>query len=527
MTNINPLADVERRLWSAADNLRANSKLRSHEYSTPVLGLIFLSYADHRFQEVMTRLGPTADMDDVQAEGVLYLPEEARYSKLLDLPDGENIGKAINTAMTAIESVNPDLAGALPKLYNRLDNELLGSLLKSFNFAEIAAGLEGDAFGRVFEFFLTEFARSEGQLGGEFFTPISLVKLMVEIMEPYSGKVYDPACGSGGMFVQSARFVTEHQRNPADVLSVYGQEKTAETMRLARMNMAVHGLTGDIKQGNTFYEDLHVSVKGDGVGKFDFALANPPFNVKGVSRDRIQNDPRLPYGLPTTDNANYLWLQFIASSLNEKGRAGVVMANSASDARSGDALIRQKMIEAGIIDVMLSTSSNLFYTVTLPATIWFMDKGKSGTAREDTVLFVDARGIFTQVTRALRELSAVQVELVANIVRLYRGEKLEVVHGTQAALDALFPDGVYQDVLGLCKAATRAEIAVQGHSLNPGRYVGMAARGADGFVFAERLSELNEELELLTAEAHELEVRIGENIQALLGGVIVDERVLA
>jgi len=521
MTNTTSLADVERRLWSAADKLRANSKLRSHEYSTPVLGLIFLSYADHRFQEVMTRLGPTADMDDVQAEGVLFLPEAAHYSKLLKLPEGTNIGKAINDAMTAIESVNPDLAGALPKLYNRLDNELLVSLLKSFSFSEIAAGLEGDAFGRVFEFFLSEFAKNEGQLGGEFYTPISLVKLMVEIMEPYSGKVYDPACGSGGMFVQSARFVTEHQRNPADVLSVYGQEKTGETMRLARMNMAVHGLTGDIKQGNTFYEDLHGSV-----GKFDFALANPPFNVKGVSHDRIQPS-RLPYGFPTTDNANYLWLQFIASSLNKKGRAGVVMANSASDARSGDALIRQKMIQDGIIDVMLSTSSNLFYTVTLPATVWFMDKGKIGSAREDKVLFVDARSIFTQINRALRELSAVQVELVANIVRLYRGEKPEIVHGTQEALDTLFPGGVYQDVLGLCKAATRAEIAAQGHSLNPGRYVGVAARAADGFVFEERLGELNEELELLTLEAHELEVRIGENVQVLLGGTVSDERVLA
>ena len=511
MTNSTDLAALERRLWDAADQMRANSKLKSHEYSTPVLGLVFLSYADHRFQAKAEELGAGAEPDDFMAEGVLYVPEKARYSELLKLPEGADIGKAVNEAMTAIESENPDLAGALPKIYNRLDNSLLASLLKSFTFSDIAAGLQGDAFGRVFEYFLGEFARNEGGKGGEFYTPQSLVKLMVEIMEPFHGKIYDPACGSGGMFVQSARFVEEHQRSAADDLSVYGQEKTSETARLARMNLAIHGLSGDIKQGNTFYEDLHASP-----GKFDFAMANPPFNVKGVDKERVASDRRLPYGVPSTDNANYLWLQYIASSLNGKGRAGVVMANSASDARGSEQLIRQKMIEDGLVDVMVATSSNLFYTVTLPATLWFMDKGKRGTPREDTVLFIDARDTYQQVTRAIRELRDDQVELLANIVNLYRGEQTENRHGTAEKMAELFPDGQYRDIAGLCKVASRAEIAAQGYSLNPGRYVGVEARAADDFDFGVRLSELNEELETLTAEAHELEARIGENVRALL-----------
>ncbi|EYB67863.1 Site-specific DNA-methyltransferase (adenine-specific) [Deinococcus phoenicis] len=504
-------SEVERRLWAAADNLRANSKLRSHEYSTPVLGLIFLAYADHRFQQAQEELGPDADPIDFQAEGVMYLPEQARYRRLLALPDGANLGQAINEAMNAIEAENEDLKGVLPKIYNRLDNSVLTPLLKAFNFEEIAAGLQGDAFGKVYEYFLGEFAKREGQLGGEFYTPTSLVKLMVEIMEPFHGRIYDPACGSGGMFVQSARFVTEHQKNPTDELSVFGQEKTAETVRLARMNLAVHGLSGDIKQGNTFYEDIHGSR-----GKFDFALANPPFNVKGVKKDDIAADPRLPHGIPSTDNGNYLWLQYISSSLNARGRAGVVMANSASDARGSEQLIRQRMIQSGNVDIMLATSSNLFYTVTLPATLWFLDNGKRGTAREDKVLFIDARNTYRQVTKAVRELTDEQVEFLANIANLYRGEKPEFRHGSQEKIEELFPGGVYRDVPGLCKVATRAEIEAQGWSLNPGRYVGVQARAADDFDFSVRLSELNEELETLNAEAHELEERIGANVQALL-----------
>lgn len=336
---------------------------------------------------------------------------------------------------------------------------------------------------------------------------------MVEIMEPFRGRIYDPACGSGGMFVQSARFVEEHQRSAAEEISVYGQERTSQTARLARMNLAVHGLSGVIKEGNTYYEDSHESL-----GKFDFALANPPFNVKGVNKEGIADDLRLPYGVPSADNANYLWLQYIASSLNDAGRAGVVMANGASDAGGDEAAIRRRMLEDGLIDVMVATSSNLFYTVTLPASLWFMDKAKRGTPREDTVLFIDARNIYQQVDRALRELRDDQIELLANIVNLYRGEETENKHGTADKMAELFPDGVYRDVAGLCKVATRAEIAAQGHSLNPGRYVGVEARADDGFDFAVRLNELNEELETLTAEAHELEARIEKNVRVLLEG---------
>jgi type I restriction enzyme M protein len=525
------ITEIERRLWTAADNLRANSKLRSHEYSTPVLGLIFLAYADYRFMQAEGRLTVGASRrsgitkDDYQAEGVLYVPPAARYSWLLKLPEGANVGQSINDAMRAIEDENEDLRGVLPKLYNRLDNSILISLLKAFNFEEIAADLEGDAFGKIYEYFLGKFARDEGGKGGEFYTPTSLVKLMVEIMEPFHGRIYDPACGSGGMFVQSAHFIEAHRKNPTNEISVYGQEKTAETVKLAKMNLAVHGLSGDIRQANTFYEDPHTSP-----GKFDFALANPPFNVSGVDKDRIGIDPRLPFGQPKGDNANYLWMQYIYSSLNARGRAGVVMANSASDARGSEQEIRRQMVQAGGVDIMLSTSSNLFYTVTLPATVWFYDKRKHGTPREDTVLFIDARHVFTQVSRALRELSDAQVEFIANIANLYRGELTETLHGSDDLMAEHFPDGVYRDVPGLCKVATRAEIAAQGWSLNAGRYVGVQARAADDFDFSVRLGELQEELEVLNAEAHELEERISENVLALLDGVngeAVDEAVLA
>ncbi|GHF64038.1 membrane protein [Deinococcus metalli] len=511
--------EVERRLWAAADNLRANSKLRSHEYSVPVLGLIFLAYADYRFTEAKARMGEGTGRrsgitkDDYQAAGVLYVPEAARYSWLLQLPEGANVGQSINDAMRAIEEDNEDLRGVLPKLYNRLDNSILISLLKAFNFAEIADGLEGDAFGKIYEYFLGKFARDEGGKGGEFYTPTSLVKLMVEIMEPFHGRIFDPACGSGGMFVQSARFVEEHRRSPNAEISVYGQEKTAETVRLAKMNLAIHGLSGDVKQANTFYEDPHTSP-----GKFDFAMANPPFNVSGVDKDRIGVDPRLPFGVPTGDNANYLWMQYIYSSLNERGRAGVVMANSASDARGSEMEIRRQLIEDGGVDIMLATSTKLFYTVPLAATVWFFDRRKKGTPREDQVLFIDARHIYTPVTRAIRELSAAQIEFIANIANLYRGEPTETVHGSDALMQEHFPNGTYRDVPGLCKVATRAEIEVQGWSLNAGRYIGVQARAADDFDFSVRLGELSEELEVLNLEAHELEVRISENVQVLLEG---------
>jgi type I restriction enzyme M protein len=510
---------VERRLWEAADELRANSRLKASEYSVPVLGLIFLRFADHRFQlahEELTAQARAAGSRrsigkaDYQARpGVVYLPDEARFAALLHLPESEDLGKAVNEAMRAIEAENEDLRDVLPKTYNRLDTPTIKTLLKTLD--SIPADMGGDLFGRIYEYFLGKFAMSEGQKGGEFFTPTSLVQLIVEIIEPYHGMVYDPACGSGGMFVQSARFVQNHHRNPSAELSVYGEEKTAETVRLCRMNLAVHGLSGDIKQGNSYYENVHRAV-----GRFDFVMANPPFNVDRVDKERLKKDPRFPFGLPRSDNANYLWIQMFYAALNDHGRAGFVMANSASDARSSEQEIRQQLVESGAVDAMVAVGPNMFYTVTLPCTLWFLDKGKVSTPRRDTVLFLDARHIYRQIDRAHREFAPEQVEFLANIVRLYRGEQVETTNGSAALLAEHFPDGVYADVPGLCKVATVADIAAQGWSLNPGRYVGVTARAADDFDFAERLEELNEELEVLNAEARELEERISENVARLL-----------
>src|SRR5216683_7484339 len=300
--------EIEKKLWASADSLRANSKLKSSEYSVPVLGLIFLRFAYYRFTQVDQELRNNAPTRgdrhaiskiDYQAEGVMYLPEEARFSNLLKLPESEDIGKAINDAMKAIEAENEELRGVLPRTYNHLDKDMLVALLKTFS--GIPMDVEGDFFGKVYEYFLGKFAMSEGQRGGEFFTPTALVKLIVEIIEPYHGRIFDPACGSGGMFVQSARFVENHHKNPTAEITVFGQEKTDETVRLCKMNLAVHGLSGDVRQGNSYYEDIHQSA-----GRFDFVMANPPFNVDRIDKDRIKDDrKRFPFGMPRVDNGNY------------------------------------------------------------------------------------------------------------------------------------------------------------------------------------------------------------------------------
>jgi len=517
---------LEARLWGAADELRANSKLRASDYSIPVLGLIFLRYADAKFAAAQNRIEQqiagqasgrrrsTGGKERYQAMGVLYLPEAGRFGNLLKLPEGANIGQAINDAMRVIEAENADLKDVLPKTYNRLENATLVELLKLMG--SIPMDIEGDAFGKIYEYFLGKFAMSEGQKGGEFYTPTSIVKLIVEIIEPFRGRIYDPACGSGGMFVQSARFVSEHSVGRVSdsvtrQLSVYGQERVAETVRLGKMNLAVHGLARDIRQGNTYYEDLHNSP-----GRFDFVMANPPFNVDRVDKDRLKDDPRFPFGMPRVDNANYLWIQHFYSALSDQGRAGFVMANSASDARASELEIRRQLIEAKAVDVMVAVGSNFFYTVTLPCTLWFLDRGKRGTGPEDTVLFLDARHIYRQIDRAHRDFTPEQIEFLANIVRLYRGEEPEDRYDSAEMLEEKFPDGEYRDVPGLCKVATIEEIEAQGWSLNPGRYVGVAARAEDDFDFFERLEELNEELEVLNSEARELEEKIAENVTSLL-----------
>lgn len=509
------LVAVENRLWATADQLWANTGLKPSEFSTPVLGLIFLRYADKRFtdvQAVLTAKGLTPDdlePFEYQAEGVLYLPDEARFSHLLTLTEGDNLGKAINNAMALVEAHNEDLKGVLPRSFNKLPNPTLVELLRLLAPLE----LEGDAFGKVYEYFLGNFAMKEGQKGGVFYTPTSIVRLIVEIIQPYHGRIFDPACGSGGMFVQSAEFVRRHHKNAISELTVFGTEKASDTVKLAKMNLAVHGLSGKIVEANSFYEDPHKSVE-----RFDFVMANPPFNVSGVDKDRLKDDPRLPLGLPSTDNANYLWIQYFASALNAKGRAGFVMANSAGDARGSELEIRKKLIQSGAVDVIVSIGSNFFYTVTLPCTLWFLDMGKARDEKRcEQVLFLDARAIFRQVTRAVRDFTDEQVEYLANIVRLYRGEKPELDAGSKVSLKDMFPKMRYADVAGLCKVATLEEIEAQRWSLNPGRYVGVGERAADEFDFAQRLEELNEELESLNSEARILEGGIALGVAKILG----------
>jgi type I restriction enzyme M protein len=521
---------LEKRLWDAADQLRANSGLKAQEYSGPILGLIFLRFAEVRFAKqrailekgaASSRRGSRVDEPAAyHAEGILYLPPEARFDYLLHRPEAENIGAKVNDAMRVIEKDNPQLAGVLPKTYNLFTSTLLKELLKRVS--EIPASVDYDAFGRIYEYFLGEFARTEGQKGGEFYTPGSIVRLITEILEPYHGRILDPACGSGGMFVQSARFVAEHQKNPSAELSIHGVEKGEETGRLCRMNLAVHGLEGDIRHGgqvNSYYDDPHGAV-----GTFDFVVANPPFNVNAVDKERLKDQigpgRRFPFGLPRTDNANYLWIQLFASSLNATGRAGFVMANSASDARSSEQEIRQKLIESRMVDLIVAAGPNMFYTVTLPCTLWFFDKGKAKTSRADSVLFVDARHVYRQVDRAHREWTAGQVCFIANLVRLYRGEEPDFTFGgeAEAKLKEIFGKRPkYADVLGLCKAAHLSEVEGQGYSLNPGRYVGVAPGEEDSDEdFKEKLETLNEELETLNAQARKLEQTITRSVAELL-----------
>jgi type I restriction enzyme M protein len=548
---------LEKRLWSAADQFRANSGLSAAQYSQPVLGLIFLRFAEVRFAVQRAKLEKTASssrrgsrVDEpaaYHADGILYLAPNARFDFLLQLPEATDIGAKVNDAMRDIEKHNPQLAGILPKTYNLFTSTLLKELLKKVS--EIPATLDYDAFGRIYEYFLGEFAMSEGQGGGEFYTPSSIVRLLTEVIEPYHGLILDPACGSGGMFVQSARFVAEHKKSPSAELSIHGVEKTDETGRLCRMNLAVHGLEGEIRHGgqvNSYYDDPHKAT-----GRFDFVLANPPFNVNAVDKERLKDSVgpgrRFPFGLPRTDNANYLWIQLFYSGLNAKGRAGFVMANSASDARSSEQDLRRQLIESRAVDVMVAVGPNMFYTVTLPVTLWFLDRGKAAihpersgaksngsktTPRADTVLFIDARHIYRQVDRAHREWTAGQIGFIANLVRLYREEELDFTLGggeARGKIQEVFGDAgspnrksslenqKYKDVPGLCRAATLKEIEAQGWSLNPGRYVGVApGEAVSDEDFKVQLETLNEELETLNAAARELEATIAKNVAELL-----------
>lgn len=514
--------DVSKRLWDVANQLWANTGLRPSQFSAPVLGLIFLRYVERSFAAIEEEIGPVGSggrrvvtKDDYKARRAIFLPEAARWKYLQELPEEANLGEALNDAMRAIEAENDGLGGALPKTFTDIPNATLVELMRAL----APLDLSGDAFGKVYEYFLGEFALAEGQKGGVFYTPESIVDLIVEIIEPFHGRIFDPACGSGGMFVHSAEFVERTGKRASDEISVYGVEKDGVTVNLNKMNLAVHGLSGDVREANTYYDrhtDLFPHVAAD--GGFDFVMANPPFNVSGVDKERLSKDKRFRFGLPTTDNANYIWIQLFHSALNETGRAGFVMANSASDARNAEATIRQKLIETGDVDVIVSVGPNMFYTVTLACTLWFFDRAKACGPRADQVLFVDARRTFEQVDRAHRRFTPQQIEFLANIVRLWRGEPLMLAHRSDAILTEQGLGGGYVDVSGLCRAASRAEIEEQGWSLNPGRYVGAVAVEDEDIDFKTRVSELAEEFEVLSGDARQLETDIRSNLNSLVLG---------
>ena len=649
MINIRKL---ETELWEAADLLRADSKVTSQEYCMPVLGLIFLRYAYSRFKFVEAEILKNrpvrngrvlpVEADDFKTKSAIFLPEEARYDYLLNLPDNTDMGQAINHAMELVEAQSAQLKGILPKNYTILQNDLLRELLRIFNNSAFNE-MKDDIIGRIYEYFLNKFAPAVASDDGVFFTPKSLVRMIVNIIEPTHGTVLDPACGSGGMFVSSADFIEQYGANANTAMTFFGQEKVDYNAKLCIMNMAVHGLNAKIVSGdeaNSFYHDAH-----NLEGSCDYVMANPPFNVDKVKSETAQNAGRLPFGLPSVNknkeigNANYLWISYFHAYLNETGRAGFVMASSATDSQGKDKDIREKLVGTGDVDVMLSVGNNFFYTKSLPCTLWFFDKAKR-EENKDKVLFIDARNYYTAVDRTLNEWSDWQMKNLNAIVWLYRREKEKyaalisqyldaiktaqtklfdallfrifddseierkmdefkdtvfssVPHSTEDALrlkpflknglelianykkerlewlsvipkerlaasfesykktgaitlgwckkqieaecesyreavnEAIniinelewlidkFGDGEYRDILGLCKCASRAEIAEKGYSLTPGAYVGVAETEDDGVNFAARMAEIHSELLSLQAESNELMVTISKNMKEM------------
>ena len=433
-------------LWKVADNLRANSNLASNEYFMPILGLIFLRHATNRYYEALAAIkedkaaGKMPDRplveEDFTSRRALMLPEEARYDVLLQMPKDGKLGSAITAAMEAVEGHFPPLAGQLPKDYQRFEDDVLEEMMRTFD-SEALRTAFGDVFGRIYEYFLAEFSKQGAHDNGEFFTPPSIVQTIVNVIEPDRGVVFDPACGTGGMFVQSSHFIEHKGADPMKRVTFYGHEKNETTAEMAQINLAVHGLQGSIWAGNeaiTYYKDPH-----ELIGQCDFVMANPPFNVDEVDAEKVKGDKRLPFGLPGVNkskkvsNANYLWLQYFYSYLNKNGRAGVVMSSQASSAGRDEAKVRQKLVETGAVDVMIDIRSNFFYTRTVPCQLWFFDRAKErDEARRDHVLMLDARNIHRKVTRAIFDFSAEQQKNIAAIVWLYRGQSerfLSLVEG--------------------------------------------------------------------------------------------------
>lgn len=566
---IKQLKELKDKLWATADQLRANSGLKATEYAEPILGLIFLRFADVKYSQYETEINSEFDrlkgtrmerpIHEIAIEKCgYYLPEESRYKKLLNLPDNANLAEAVKQAMIAIEKYTKELEDTLPKdIYysvNTPENPLvLSNLLR--NFKDIPENVELDIFGEIYEYFLGKFALAEGQGGGEFFTPSSVVKYMVEVLNPKEGKILDPACGSGGMFVQTAHYIQRHKNKGKDInLRAYGVEKTQQTVKLAKMNLVLNNVRGEIINANSYYSDPY-----DSYGGFDYVMANPPFNVNDVVLEKVKDQKRFKeYGIPqnksknkksdvkeTVPNANYLWINMFATSLKESGRAALVMANSASDAGNSEFDIRKNLVESGVIKQMVTLPSNMFTSVTLPATLWFFDKAKE---HKDEILFIDARNVFTQIDRAHRKFSEEQIKNLGIITRLYEGETEEFTNLIkeyetrkanapetsdeednppksywQANIDWLkerFPEGKYKDVIGLCKVAKlegEDGIKDQDYSLNPGRYVGVVIED-DGMTdeeFKEKMIRLKNELVILRSETKTLEQVIIDNMQSI------------
>ncbi len=572
------LKQLKDSLWHSADVLRAGAHLAANKYGQPILGLIFLRYADILFKQ---------HKDEIEAEYNRYkggrmeksikeisiekcgffLPECAYYDYINDAPDDVNKATIVKKAMEAIEDENPKMLGVLPKeVYAQLvpeeEPELLSNIVRIFK--DIPENCTVDIFGEIYEYFLGNFALSEGKDGGTFYTPATVVRYMVEVLNPEPGdkKFLDPACGSGGMFVQAARYMHKHNANESEQMKFrcYGVEKEPDTVKLAKMNLLLNNVRGEITEANSFYSDPY-----NAFGAFDYVMTNPPFNVDEVVLERVAGDARFnTYGVPrnksktakkgadkkeTVPNANYLWIGYFATALNDNGRAGLVMANSASDASGSEYEIRKKMIEDGIISQMVTLPSNMFSSVTLPATLWFFDKSKTkDEKKKKEILFIDARSIFTQVDRAHRKFSEEQIKNLGIITKLYNGDKqafsdllaeyqesmknapaesddkeIKAKAYWQAQIDWLterFPDGVYADVIGLCKVATMEGedgIIDQDYSINAGRYVGVVIED-DGMTeeeYKDTMLGLNDELQKLNAEAKELEDSISENIKGL------------
>ncbi|MDO4846675.1 MAG: class I SAM-dependent DNA methyltransferase [Clostridiaceae bacterium] len=565
------LKQLKDNLWHAADVLRSGAHLAANKYGQPILGLIFLRYADILYKQHKAEIDSEYEqlkgsrrersIKDISIEKCgFYLPECAYYDYINEAPDTAEKATLVKTAMEEIEKHNPNMDGVLPKdVYGQLvpeeEPELLSRIVRIFK--DIPEDISIDLFGEIYEYFLGNFALAEGKDGGTFYTPASVVRYMVEVIQPEAGsekKILDPACGSGGMFVQAARYMHRHNATNDDLMKFrcYGVEKEPDTVKLAKMNLFLNHVRGEITEANSFYSDPY-----DAVGRFDYVMANPPFNVDEVVYDKVKDDSRFnQYGIPknksaggkkssdkkeTVPNANYLWINYFATALNETGRAALVMANSASDAGKSELEIRKQLIEAGIIKQMVTLPSNMFASVTLPATLWFFDKEKASTEKRDEILFIDARNVFTQVDRAHRRFSDEQIKNLGIITRLYEGKTEEFdalireyeqsrdnaadedKSYWQQQIDWLterFPEGKYQDVIGLCKAAKlegEDGIIDQDYSLNAGRYVGVVIED-DGMTeeeFRSTMLSFNEELSSLNAQARELEEKIAENIKEL------------